>query len=171
MRVLSSKATPYQALRIYKSNKNCHRRKSESDQLDTTNKMCELFTRPTLGGGSHLDHKNPQDLVVPNDWVHWSWLKQKSLPPHLLHPPGLHLPGCSPPLQLLLMRALSPRGGKPLQLWTPQWKRLLFPCFPVTSVTTQTLLKRGWGNTKGWSMENPRWMRSCHPLLCPPLRA
>ena len=53
------------------------------------------------------------------------------------------------------------RRGKPLK----------FPRFPVTSVTIHMLLKRGWGNTKGWSMENPSWKICCNPLLYPPLRA
>ena len=53
----------------------------------------------------------------------------------------------------------SARRGKPLQLWR---------CFPVTIVTTQMFLKRGWGNIKGWSMENPSWTLSYNPLL-PPL--
>ena len=33
------------------------------------------------------------------------------------------------------------------------------------------LLKRGWGNTKGWSMENPSWKICCNPLLYPSPRA
>ena len=33
------------------------------------------------------------------------------------------------------------------------------------------ILKRGWGNTKGWSMENPSWKICCNPLLHPPPRA
>ena len=61
----------------------------------------------------------------------------------------------------------SSRGGKPLQLWTPQWKRLLVPRFPVTSVTIYMLLKRGSGNTKGWSMENPSLKICCNFLLHP----
>ena len=62
----------------------------------------------------------------------------------------------------------SARRGKLLQLWTRQWNRLLLPCFPVTIVTTQMFLKRGWGNIWGWSMENPNWTLSYNPLL-PPL--
>ena len=61
----------------------------------------------------------------------------------------------------------SARRGKPLHLWTQQWNRLLLPCFPVTIVTTQTSLKRGWGNIWGWSMENPSWTLSYNPLLLP----
>ena len=62
----------------------------------------------------------------------------------------------------------SARRGKPRHLWTQQWNRLLLPCFPVTIVTTQMFLKRGWGNIWGWSMENPSWTLSYNPLL-PPL--
>ena len=49
------------------------------------------------------------------------------------------------------------RRGKPLK----------FPRFPVTSVTIHMLLKRGWGNTKGWSMENPSLKICCNFLLHP----
>ena len=45
---------------------------------------------------------------------------------------------------------------------------LLLPCFLVTIVITRTLLKRGWGNIKGWSMEKLSWTISYNPLL-PPL--
>ena len=51
----------------------------------------------------------------------------------------------------------SSRRGKPLK----------FPRFPVTSVTIHMLLKRGWGNTKGWSMENPSLKICCNFLLHP----
>ena len=47
----------------------------------------------------------------------------------------------------------SARRGKPLHLWTQQWNRLLLPCFPVTIVTTQMFLKRGWGNIWGWKSQ------------------
>ena len=47
----------------------------------------------------------------------------------------------------------SSRRGKPLQV----------PRFPVTSVTIHMLLKRGWGNTKGWKSQLENLLQSSSP--------
>ena len=62
-------------------------------------------------------------------------------------------------------RNSSPRKGNPFQLWTLQLTRHLHPYFLVTSVITKTSLKRGWGNTPGWSTRKPSWTISCQNLL------
>ena len=103
-RVLSIQTNPYQALMILHKNWQIKtvERESENDTLELNNQKSWFLTfQLKMQSPWHLA-KSPSHLTKcqnasnPNLDVD----ENGPLTPQLPHPPGLHLPGCLPPLQL-----------------------------------------------------------------------